>query len=62
MSLNSMILAIEKERALNIELRDKLIGLIDEDIARLQTRRNALEVEFEGRDAAYVRLIDDGPG
>lgn len=62
MSLNSMITAIEKERTLNAELRNVLIEHINEDIVRLQTRRDSLVAEFDGRDAALVKLIDDGQG
>lgn len=73
MSLNQMITAIERERALNTELRDKLISYIDADIDRktkeseaeiasLIVRRDSIEAEFAGRDAALMHLIDSGEG
>jgi len=56
-----MIAKLERERALNKMLLDKLLEGLDEEITRIAERKEALREEFAERDASLLRLIEGEP-
>ena len=61
MSLVNLIDRIERERALNKTLLERLIEGLDADIAAIKEKQSALREEFAERDASLLRLIDGDP-
>jgi hypothetical protein len=61
MSLITIIDRIERERALNKTLLDRLIEGLDADIKAIQEKQANLREEFAERDASLLRLIEGSP-
>jgi hypothetical protein len=61
MSLAKLIEKIERERALNNILLERLIEGLDADIAAITEKQAALREEFAERDASLLCLIDGDP-
>ena len=61
MSLLTIISRIETERALNQTLLASLLESLDDDIARLQEKKQNLIEEFAERDVSLLRIIDGEP-
>jgi hypothetical protein len=56
-----MIAKLERERALNKMLLERLIEGLDEDVKRIEEKKDALREEFAERDASLLRLIEGEP-
>jgi hypothetical protein len=61
MSLINIIDRIERERALNKTLLDRLIEGLEADIKAIQEKQGNLREEFAERDASLLRLIEGSP-
>jgi hypothetical protein len=61
MSLITIIDRIERERALNKTLLERLIEGLDADIRQIEEKKQNLREEFAERDASLLRLIDGDP-
>ena len=56
-----MIAKIERERALNTMLLERLLEGLDNDIQALEQKKADLREEFSERDASLLRLIEGNP-
>jgi hypothetical protein len=61
MSLITIIDRIERERALNKTLLERLLEGLDADIKAIQEKQQNLREEFAERDASLLRLIEGSP-
>jgi hypothetical protein len=59
MSLSKMITKIEEERAMNQTLLEKLLLGLDEEIRHIEEKKTSLREEFNERDRALLRLVDE---
>jgi hypothetical protein len=60
-SLINIIDRIERERALNKTLLERLLEGLDADIKAIQEKQQNLREEFAERDASLLRLIEGNP-